>query len=153
MKKLAFILMAATIMVGCKKSEIAEAPPLTSPGMMAKIAGTSIDYGTPVAEKEMSTTGSETVFINAYNAVDGNSIGISLTKQGGITPGTYGIANGAVIGISDGTNDYGTTNSVSIKITSCDATHIVGSFSGTAVDPNSGSTTKSITEGRFFANF
>ena len=63
MKKLAFILMAATVMVGCKKSEITEAPPLTSPGMMAKVGGTSIDYGTPTAEKQMSTSGSETVFI------------------------------------------------------------------------------------------
>ena len=152
MKKLAFILMAATVMVGCKKSEITEAPPLTSPGMMAKVGGTSIDYGTPTAEKQMSTSGSETVFISGFNN-DGISIAISLSKQGGITAGTYGAANSAVIGISDGTNSYETANTVTIKITSFDATHIVGSFSGTAVDASSGTNTKSITEGKFFANF
>jgi hypothetical protein len=152
MKKLAFILMAATVMVGCKKSEIADAPPLTSPGMTAKVGGSSIDYGTPTAEKQMSTSGSETVFISGFSN-DGNSIAISLSKQGGITAGTYGAANSAVIGIDDGTNSYGTANTVTIKITSFDATHIVGSFSGTAVDPNSGTNTKSITEGKFFANF
>jgi len=152
MKKLAFILMAATVMIGCKKSEITEDPPLTSPGMTAKIGSTSIDYGTPMAEKQMSTSGSETVFINGYTT-DGNSITISLSKQGGITAGSYGAANSAVIGISDGTNSYETANTVNIKISSFDATHIVGSFSGTAVDPSSGSNNKSITEGKFFANF
>ena len=152
MKKLAFILMAATVMVGCKKSEINEAPPLTSPGMMAKIGTTSIDYGMPMAEKQMSTSGSETLFISGFSN-DGNSIAISLSKQGGITAGTYGAANSAVIGISDGTNSYETANTVSIKIISVDATHIVGSFSGTAIDANSGTSTKSITDGKFFANF
>ena len=120
--------------------------------MTAKIGSTSIDYGTPMAEKQMSTSGSETVFINGYTT-DGNSITISLSKQGGITAGSYGAANSAVIGISDGTNSYETANTVNIKISSFDATHIVGSFSGTAVDPSSGSNNKSITEGKFFANF
>jgi len=152
MKKLAFILMAATVMVGCKKSEITEAPPLTSPGMIAKVGGTSIDYGTPMAEKQMSTGGTETVFISGFTT-DGNSIEISLSKQGGITAGTYNATNAAFVGVSDGINSYGTANTVSIKITSFDATHIVGSFSGTAVDPNGGTGTKSVTEGRFFANF
>ena len=152
MKKLAFILMAATVMVGCKKSEITEAPPLTSPGMMAKVGSSSSDYGTPMAEKQMSTSGSETLFISGFSN-DGNSIAISLSKQGGITAGTYGAANSAVIGISDGTNSYETANAVSIKIISVDATHIVGSFSGTAVDANAGTSTKLITDGKFFANF
>ena len=150
MKTLAFVLMTAIICFGCKKSEITESP-LTSPGMMAKISGTSIDYGSPFAEKQMSTDGTETIFISA-SATNGNSIEISLSKQGGISGGVYGVSNGAFIGISDGTNYFATGNTVSIKIISMDATHVVGSFSGSAQDGSS-SSTKSITEGRFYANF
>lgn len=153
MKKLAFILLAATFMFSCKKSESIEDPPLTSPGMMAKIAGTSINYGLPTVEKQASTTGNETVFITAFTT-DGNSIEISFSKQGGITAGTYGVSNAAYIGISDGMSYYSTANNVNIKIVAIDGTRIIGSFSGTAEDATTGSTlTRSISEGKFYANF
>ena len=149
MKKLAFALLAATIMVSCKKSEDPAPTPLTSPGVVAKIAGSSIDYGVPMAERQQSTSGTETVFISAAT-MDGKSIQISLSKDGGISVGTYGITNSAVVGIGDQTDFYETDNTVNIQITAIDATHIVGFFSGTAGD---GTTTKAITEGKFYANF
>src|SRR6476646_282616 len=111
MKKLSFILLAAIAIVGCKKSKEIEAPPLTSPGMMAKVSGSSIDYGTPTAERQVSTGGTETVFISGFNN-DGNSIEISLSKDGGLTTGSYGASNSAFVGISDGTNYYGTSTTV-----------------------------------------
>lgn len=153
MKKLAFILMAATVMVSCKKSEVSnETPPLTSPGMTAKISGTAINFGEPMAEKQMSTDGTETVFVSGYTT-DGKSIDLSLSKAGGIAVGSYSAANFAVVGFSDGTTYYGTTNTVNIKVTTIDATHIVGTFSGTAEDANGTNATKLITEGKFYANF
>ena len=152
MKKLAFVLLAATALVSCKKSdEVVQETPLTSPGMQAKVGGTAINYGVPTAEKQQSTSGTETVFISAFTT-DGNSITLSLTKDGGITAGTYGAADGAVVGVSDPVNYYETENTVSIKITTVNATHIVGFFSGTGVDGATGAT-KAITEGKFYANF
>jgi hypothetical protein len=151
MKKLAFALLAATVLVSCKKSDEVNETPLTSPGMVAKIGGTEINYGVPSAEKQESTSGTETVFVSAFTT-DGNSVTLSLTKDGGINTGTYNAASGAVVGISDPVNYYETENNVSIKITSIDATHIVGFFSGTAVDGTVGGT-KTITEGKFYANF
>ena len=150
MKRLALILMAAMFMFGCKKSET-EIPPLTTPGMEAKINGSSVDYGVPTGERQVSTTGTETVFVAAYNT-NGNSIEISLSKQGGITTGSYNVSNSAFIGISNGSEYFETGSSVNIKITSFTDTYIVGSFSGTVVDPLTGGT-KTVTEGRFYANF
>ena len=150
MKTLAFALLATVLMVSCNKSDKEDQiPPLTSPGVVAKIAGSSVDYGVPTAERQQSTSGTETVFISAANQ-SGNSIEISFSKDGGITTGTYGTANAAFIGISDGTNFYETGSTVNIQITAVDATHIVGFFSGTASD---GTTTKQVTEGKFYANF
>lgn len=139
------------VIVSCKKSEIIDPPPLTSPGVTAKISGASIDYGVPTAEKQVSTDGTETIFISA-STNDGNSIEVSLSKQGGITAGSYGASNAAFVGISNSTNYYATGSTVSIKIIAVDDTHVVGSFSGTATDATSGAA-KSITEGRFYAVF
>ena len=149
MKKLAFVLLAATVLVSCKKSEDDQVPPLTSPGVVAKVAGSSVDYGVPMAERQQSTGGTETIFVSAFTQ-SGNSIEISFSKDGGITTGTYGSANGAFIGISDGAGFYETGATVNIQVTAIDATHIVGFFSGTAGD---GTTTKQVTEGKFYANF
>ena len=149
MKTLTFVLLAATVMVSCKKSEETQTPPLTSPGVVAKIAGSSIDYGTPMAEREQSTSGTETIFVSAAT-MDGKSIQISLSKQGGIAAGSYGVSNSAVISISDGIDFYETGTTVNIQITAVDATHIVGFFSGTA---ENGTTNKTIADGKFYANF
>jgi hypothetical protein len=148
MKTLAFVLLAATVMVSCKKSED-QPSPLTSPGVVAKIAGSQTDYGVPMAERQQSTGGTETIFISA-STQDGKSIEISLSKDGGIAAGTYGKSNSAFIGVSDGTDFYETDNTVSVQVTAVDATHIVGFFSGTAGD---GTTNKAVTEGKFYANF
>ena len=152
MKKLAFVLLAATVFVSCKKSDEVTETPLTSPGMTAKIGGTAINYGIPTAEKTASTSGMETVFIYAYDST-GNGIEISFSKQGGISTGTYSVTNGAFIGISDPNDYYETSNTVNVKITAIDATHIVGFFSGTAEDPLGGPGTKTIADGKFYANF
>jgi hypothetical protein len=150
MKKLAFVLLAATVLVSCKKSDKEDqVPPLTSPGVVAKVAGSSVDYGVPMAERQQSTSGTETVFLNA-STQSGNSIDISFSKDGGITTGTYGISNGAFIGISDGVSFYESDATVNIQVTAVDATHIVGFFSATTGD---GTTTKQVTEGKFYANF
>jgi hypothetical protein len=151
MKTIAYVLLAAIVIVGCKKSEISELPPLTSPGVMAKIGGNSITYGVPFAERQVSTDGTETIFLSA-SSTDGNSIEISLSKPGGITSGSYDASNAAFIGISDGNNYYATGNTVSIKIISNDGTKVIGSFSGTAQDATSG-TSASIAEGRFYAEY
>ena len=148
MKKLAFVLLAATVMVSCKKSEDAT-PPLTSPGVVAKIAGSPVDYGVPTAERTQSTGGTETIFVWA-NTSDGKSIEISLSKDGGIAAGTYGSSSAAHIAVGDGPDFYQTAGTVSIQVTSIDANHIVGFFSGTASD---GTANKAVTEGKFYANF
>ena len=69
MKTLAFVLVAATLMISCKKSDDTAAdPPLTSPGMEAKLDGTPVNYGIPNTEKQQSTDGTETIFISAFTA-------------------------------------------------------------------------------------
>ena len=151
MKTIAFVLLAAIVVVSCKKSEIDELPPLTSPGLVAKIGGNSVNYGVPMAERQVSTDGTETIFLSAFSG-DGNSIEISLSKKGGITGGSYTASNAAFIGVSDGSSYYVTGNNVSIKIISNDGLKVVGSFSGAAQDDVSGLST-SIVEGRFYANF
>lgn len=150
MKTTAFLLLAAFIITSCKKSEIKESP-LTSPGVMAKIDATSIDFGIPMAEKQVSTEGNTTVFLSASSTV-GNSIEISLSKQGGLSPGSYSVSNAAFISISDGDSYYSTDNNVNITIVSLDDTKIVGSFSGVVRDAVAG-TSKSITSGKFYAIF
>lgn len=150
MKNLAFALLATILLVSCKKSDDEQkTPPLTSPGVVAKVAGSSVDYGVPTAERQQSTGGTETVFVSAFTQ-SGNSIEISFSKDGGITTGTYGTANAAFFGISDQAGFYESDATVNIQVTAIDATHIVGFFSGTVGD---GTTTRQVTEGKFYANF
>jgi hypothetical protein len=140
-------------MIGCKKSDDTAAdPPLTSPGMQAKLDGTAVNYGIPNTEKQQSTDGTETIFISAFTA-DGNSVELSLSKSGGVTTGAYTSTEGAHIGVSDITDYYSTNKIVNITITAIDATHVVGSFTGEANNLTSGGMPKAVTEGKFYANF
>ena len=153
MKKLFFVLLAATALASCKKSEDAVVdPPLTSPGMTAKIDGTVINYSAPSSERQTSTDGTETIFLSAFTT-EGHGIELSLSKVGGIAAGEYDSNNGANISISDAT-DFCTTNKiVNIKITTIDANHVVGTFMGEANNMTSGGVPKSVTNGKFYANF
>ena len=153
MKTIMFLLLAGFVLVGCKKSEGTEAdPPLTSPGMVAKLDGTAISYGTPTVERQVSTDGTETLFIAGYTG-DGTSIEISLSKHGGIIADEYDSDNAAHIGVSSGADYFSTNKIVNITITSIDATHVVGTFMGEANNITSGGVPKSVTGGKFYVNF
>ena len=135
------------------KSEDAQAdPPLSSPGMVAKLDGSLTTYGTPTVERQVSTDGTETIFVSAFTG-DGASIEISLSKQGGISPDEYDAANAAHIGISSGTDYFSTNKIVNITITAIDDTHVVGTFMGEANNMTSGGVPKSVTGGKFYVNF
>ncbi len=150
MRTTAFLLLAALIITSCNKSEIKDAP-LTSPGVIAKIDNASVDFGIPMAEKQVSTEGNTTIFLSA-SSTGGNSIEISLSKQNGLSTGSYSVSNAAFIGISDGDSYYATDNNVNITIVSVDDTKVVGNFSGVVRDAVSG-TSKAITSGKFYAIF
>jgi hypothetical protein len=153
MKTFMFLLLAAFVTVSCNKSEDAKPdPPLTSPGMIAKLDGSPVTYGTPSVEKQVSTDGTETIFVSAYTG-DGTSIEISLSKLGGIVPDEYDASNAAHIGISAGSDYFSTNKIVNITITSIDATHIVGTFMGEANNITSGGVPRSVTGGKFYVNF
>ena len=153
MKTIMFLLLASFAMVSCNKSEDAKPdPPLTSPGMIAKLDGSLVTFGTPTVEKQVSTDGTETIFVAAYTG-DGASIEISLSKPGGITPDEYDAANAAHIGISSGSDYFSTNKIVNITITSIDANHVVGTFMGEANNITSGGVPKSVTAGKFYVNF
>lgn len=154
MKTLTFVLLAATVLVSCKKSEepVAE-PPLTSPGLVAKLNGTAVNYSMPSIEKQVSTDGTETVFISAFTT-EGNSIELSVSKQNGIVNGEYDATKAAHIGVSDGPEYYSTNQVVKITITSVDATHIVGTFTGEAINTTTtGGAPKTVSGGKFYVNF
>ena len=153
MKTIMFLLLACFAMVICNKSDDAVTdPPLTSPGMIAKLDGVAVTYSTPTIERQVSTDGTETLFISAFTG-DGSSIEISLSKQGGIAPDEYDSENAAHIGVSAGSDYFSTNKIVNITITAIDATHVVGTFMGEANNLTSGGVPKSVTGGKFYVNF
>ena len=145
--------MAGVVLASCKKTEeTTPDAPLSSPGMVAKLDGTAVNFDVPTAQKQTYSGGMETLYITGLTTED-TQVEVSLSRQGGVAAGEFGEPDGARITVSDGSGLYATNKIVSIKIISIDATHVVGSFIGEANNTTSGDLPKSVTEGKFYANF
>jgi hypothetical protein len=152
MKQLSLIMMAALVLASCKKSEESTTDtPLTSPGMNAKLDGTVTNFGVPAAQIQDGAGGTKTIYITGLTTED-TQVDVSLTRTGDLATGEFGEADGAHITVSDASGLYATNKIVNVKIIALDANHVVGSFIGEA-NPNAGGVPKSVTEGKFYANF
>ena len=147
MKKIAFVLLSAVVLLSCKKDEDNNT---TSPYMTAKIDGVAKTYAPPTAEKD---TTSGVVTIDVHSGSSGSEfLALVFSKNGGVTTGTYSAGNATIFTPNAVSDMYATTTNCTITVTAIDATHVEGTFSGTLVS-SSGNPSKVVTEGKFHSKF
>ena len=147
MKKVLFALLATAALVSCEKDDKNEG----TPSMSAKIDGNTKTYASPVATKQ-TTGGIELITIaGETSATDG--ITIEVEKNGAVTTGSYGGTTGGTLGMVAGPEYFlSGSDLVNVTITSIDASHVEGTFSGT-LESISSTEVKVISEGKFYAKF
>lgn len=148
MKKLFLIAVITATLISCKKNND---DATSGPFLSAKVDGSGVSYGTLSAQKQSDNSGLQDIVITGTG--NSQTIFVSITKQGGVTPGAYD-ATGSNITIMNGTSSaYSTNTAATVTVTAIDDTHIEGTFSGTAEDMMGTAASKTITEGKFNVKF
>jgi hypothetical protein len=150
MKRMLVVLVTTLILASCSKDDNNNNNQGT-PGMTAKIDGSAKTYGVPVATR---SSGSTNEYISISGATStGEGLSIFLAKNGTITTGSYNASMGQIVLVVSSSEQYATNGAMNVTISAIDASHVEGTFAGTAEPNSSGGTSKSITEGKFYAKF